>query len=219
MPVNHKFELIFVHIPKTGGSTIERLVKSQSQQGWDLWGDIHSDQRIFERFPNSKKICRLYPDRIDQLCRQDLYHHLILADIQKLMPADQFHRYRKFTVIRNPWDRLVSCYEYSKQTGGRLGTADKSFTDWFYERPATVQMLPYLELENEDFNNSLTLLRFERFNDDLEAFFANVGLKWDSRVHEKKTQRWDYHEYYNDQMAAMLYDECRADIEAFGYDY
>ena len=219
MPVHHRSNLIFVHIPKTGGSTIERIVKSQSQQAWDLWGEIHSDERILERFPQSQKICRRYPDRIDHQDRQGLYHHLILADIQKLIPVDQFERYRKFSVIRNPWDRLVSCYEYSKQTGGRLGTANKSFIDWFYDRPVTVQMLPYLQLENGDFANNVTLLRFEHFNEELEAYFAKVGLNWNCRVHEKKTNRRHYHEYYDEQMAAELYDECRVDIEAFGYEY
>jgi hypothetical protein len=218
MPVNHQLNLIFVHIPKAAGSTVEHFIKEQTGEPWDLWGKYHNDARHFERYPQSGPVKRINPDRFGGKPLQPLYHHLVLEDMVSILGTEQADRYHKLAIFRNPWDRLVSHYEYLRQTGERGGTEGRTFIEWFEARLVTPQILPYLRVEG-GVPRDLTLLNFDRFSDEFGDFMQQLGLNWDGGVHEKRSERSDYRQYYTDLMAEKLAEECRSDIEHFGFRF
>lgn len=88
----HDQTVLFLHIPKTGGSSIERHLESVGELG--LIGGCHRQQGL----PCSPQ-------------------HLHAAAIKKLFPERTFDW--AFMVVRHPVERTISQYKYQiRKTGG-----------------------------------------------------------------------------------------------------
>jgi hypothetical protein len=210
--------ILFVHIPKAAGSTVERFLGKARGRRWSLVGRIPRQNPTKGQIPEQGQITRFNPDRVRNKPRQSLRQHLVLEDIVRLLGQETVERCERFCVVRNPWDRLVSFYEYGRQTGGRMQTAGLSFREWFVTRLITPRLLPYIKVDGVG-DPGMRCLRFERFDAEFGEYVEGLGLHWRGQVHEKKTRRGDYRTYYTDKMADALYEECREDIEHFGYRF
>jgi len=90
MPIIYDKKLIFIHIPKTGGSAITEAMGVNRQDSNSL-------------SQNNFKDCIFFEDR------WWLPLHLPSKAIKELYP-EAYSTYHKFTVIRNPYYRLLSAY-------------------------------------------------------------------------------------------------------------
>src|SRR5438045_277709 len=91
--------LLFIHIPKTGGTSVEAMLKAG--------GGV-------EAMRHNAQITGL-------LCTPQHFHAEILS---RLVP-EGFSDFT-FTIVRNPFDRLVSEFKMRVQGAGR----DVTFDDW-----------------------------------------------------------------------------------------
>ena len=89
----HPYRCIFFHIGKAAGTSIERTFDPR-----------HRDFRV----PNRETFFGY--DKQEKLYLQ----HATPAFMQQHVHADIFDRYFKFSVVRNPFSRLVSVYNYSR---------------------------------------------------------------------------------------------------------
>lgn len=92
MPVNHIKKFIFVHIPKTAGTTTYRILGIEPTQ-YNLVGGGACN----EFFLKSSVILQ----------------HLTAPAIQQIMP-DVWEHYYKFAFMRNPYHKLVSAFHYNR---------------------------------------------------------------------------------------------------------
>ncbi len=138
------------------------------------------------------------------------------------------HRHRtdfKFCFMRNPWDRLVSCYK--DKVLGQLLFPDCWGRDFDYFLCYVAQQDlrrcdPHIRLQVslfplEDMDH---IARFENFAGEFD-FIINEQLGLNSRILHinKSKQEGAYTSYYNDrqrQLVAKLYKE---DIDLMGYSY
>jgi len=92
---NKKF--IFVHAPKTGGSSIEKCLNK------------FLEEKIIIEGKNTKVRGKLTNPL------ENSYNSLKHATCTELIKqyGDRFDKFYKFSVIRNPWDRLLSLYYWS----------------------------------------------------------------------------------------------------------
>ena len=84
--ISHKHKFIFVHISKTGGSSIERALNPDIK--------LDSSPRTKNTGNTVLKEKHWYVDRYQQEYKK------------------QFDEYFKFTIVRNPWDREVSRWKW-----------------------------------------------------------------------------------------------------------
>ena len=89
MPYYKKLNLLFIHIPKTGGTMIENCIKKKTPQTlFSLWTNSLLD------FPYNKKSL------------QHQFYRTIYKFRDKL--DLNFDNIKIFSVVRNPYDRIIS---------------------------------------------------------------------------------------------------------------
>ena len=95
MPVDRQAKLIFVHIPKTAGTSIEVALNIfgdwRNENLLNLFGQITSPRLLRKNFSSN------------------FLQHLQLHEIRRLLGAE-FDDYEIFTVVRDPWTRFLSSF-------------------------------------------------------------------------------------------------------------
>ena len=217
MPISHQFKLIFIHVPKTGGSSVVRAITEGSNAKragdcMDYWGKIKKGKF------NMKGLHKVFEVEWPYARRVSLFHHLPAYQLMKLIDNDIWDNYYKFAVIRNPFDRYVSFYEYYRGTGGRLRTGEKSFEEWFWTEDFFPAQWPYV------YNPAGGLLvdkiiRFEDISSEFKKVCEDLKIPFNVMPHEKKSERKSYQEYFTRDMRICAEKLVRRDLELFGYKF
>lgn len=95
MPIHYNKKICFIHIPKTGGTSISK----------GLFGQVGGD----------KSILLVSLINIDGTFRRA--SHCTLEEIYKLKPEVKSEEFKKISMIRNPYDRFISEYFHLKRYG------------------------------------------------------------------------------------------------------
>ena len=187
------------------------------------WRNIYLDRFVFIH------INRTGGSSIGKALLLPFEHKTALEKINELGRRRWENKYT-FTVIRNPWDRVVSHYHYRVQTNQtELGTNTLDFREWvqltygskdsfYYDNPK--MFMPQLEWISDHQGNILVdhICRFERLNDDFSSVCAKLR-KSVTLPHVKASKRGNYRDYYDDDTFDIVAKWFRKDIENFGYQF
>ena len=235
MAICHEKKIIFVHIPKCAGSSIEYFFKKNN-----LRLDFVEEKIDFKsNETNFSEVVKLHKGKTQ---------HLSASDIDKLLGNIKFKEYYKFSIVRNPYDRLVSYYFYiKKQKKPQLDKihvdlvhSSSSFNEFIMKAIDIPAMYPifnqYVYL-SENYNNINKMIdyigKFETLNRDFKTIlrksnFATSKLdKIKSSLGYSKYQlprintsnRGKYQNYYNSELRQIVTQICRKDCELFGYEF
>lgn len=94
--ISHHHKCVFVHIPKCGGQSVETAFLH------DIGLDWRRRAPLLLRFNDNPD---LGPPRLAHLLARDYV-------AMGYLPRDMFDSYFKFAVVRNPYRRIVSTYQY-----------------------------------------------------------------------------------------------------------
>ncbi len=183
----HLRPYVFIHINKTGGSSIEKAL------GIGL----------------------------DHSTAQEKYAQL---------GAAAWDRKFTFTVVRNPWDKVVSHYHYrvkTNQTG--LGDDPVPFADWlrlcyderdprYYDQER--MFMPQRQwLVNERDEMLVEFVgRFESLQQDFDSICKRLGVSA-QLGHAKPSSRGSYRDYYDADSRALIERVFAEDLESFDYSF
>lgn len=140
--------------------------------------------------------------------------------------SQKYRKYFKFAFVRNPWDRVVSCY-FNKIVTKRHPPFSlcygKSFEEFVYFINSTdlaeadihirlqTKLIP---LEHLDF-----IGRFERFSEDLNYILGKIGINHSTIPKKNSSSHEHYSKYYNSITRKIIAEKYKADIKAFGYQF
>jgi hypothetical protein len=157
--------------------------------------------------------------------------HLTARDIIARIGKEKWNTAFKFTVVRNPWDKVVSHYEYRrKKNKTEIASRNISFTDWvkmtygeekntfYYNNPRSFQ--PQVEwLKDNDGKISIDFIgKFESINADFNQIKNAIGL--DAELpHLNASNRASYRSYYDDDTRDIVARWFQEDIKVFGYSF
>lgn len=137
--------------------------------------------------------------------------------------------YFKFSFVRNPWDRLVSCYVEKVLGQGRWEDVVGE-TPSFERFVRTVADIPdassdihwrsqYLNLVDRDDNLVVDFLgRVETIDDGVREVALRTGLEF-NLGHYRKSKRQPYTAFYSDDTRELVAKRYAVDIAMFGYSF
>lgn len=144
-------------------------------------------------------------------------------------PGDDVNGFFKFAFVRNPWDRLLSCWcdkrYVNKHTSKEAKGEQTPFKDYVKSyrgenmylhtnRHAQMQCAAFLNVEM-DFVG-----RLENAHEDFSAICDRLDVDPPEEIlHKNITDHKHYTEYYDDETRKIVEDMYRDDIEMFNYKY
>jgi Sulfotransferase family len=136
-------------------------------------------------------------------------------------PAPEYAGLFKFGFVRNPWERLVSWYQYVQKTPShedcKPGEAFADFAVRFLEKTRRAQ---WWMIENNSGEIGLDFIgRFENLNNDIAQICKQIGIESKALPHRNKMAEKDYRTYYDDALASAVQNAWAREISAFGYRF
>ena len=141
----------------------------------------------------------------------DLNNHIFSSEIENPAPIT-------FTVVRNPWDRVVSMYMFIKQYTSQLQKCE--FSDFVLCEVKTIGFGRLLSTPQVRWiEPGVThILRFENLEEDFKII-QDIFQCYKPLCKENKTEHDHYRTYYNDETRQAVAEIFKEDIEAFGYEF
>ncbi len=206
---------IFVHIPKTGGTSLATALEARAMKDDILIGDTPKARQRKARLQGVKTAGRLWK-------------HSTLADIAGLVPDEAIAAYFTVALVRNPWDRVVSYYHWLRGQSfahPAVGLAKSFGFSGFLNHPQTVasfRLWPYAAYlrDNQGQERASLFARLEHLDQDLVPFEAHLGFRLCPLPLINASDRArDWRGFYSDADAAMVADFSAADIARFSYRF
>ena len=205
---------IFVHIPKTGGTSMALALEARAMADDILIGDTPKAQRRRRRLKGAQTAGRLWK-------------HSTLRDAEGLIDRDQMRDYFVFTLVRNPWDRAVSYYHWLQdQTfdhpAVRVAQAH-DFSDFlrFPEIQQSFRQGTYGSYVTAPDGHECAnaFVRLEHLSADLRPVEAHLGFAPVLPRANTSQRTTDYRPYYKPEDADLLGRLCAEDAARFGYTF
>ncbi len=157
--------------------------------------------------------------------------HLTAKEIIKTIGQEKWDNAYKFTVVRNPWDKVVSQYKHNiKMNSNNMAKKHIEFKDWvsstygekkdpkYYGRPQ--MFLPQVEWL-KDFDGKIDIekiIRFENLNEGINDVFKTLNIEH-QLPHVNKTHKSNYKDFYDTETKNIISEWFHEDIAVFGYSF
>lgn len=220
MRISHSHKYIFLANPRSGSTTVRKIL--------DDYSDIKSVHKseITDEFP--------------------FYNHISALELKSIFDKRGWHwdRYKRFCVIRNPYDRVVSLFHHN--LGMIRNPISEGIENLIKNAQLSAKPDPAIKYYFKQYvmgidpNNVLTtslehflcdadghflvedILMFETLGDDLPSYLNELGISITSRdipnLNSSEYRR-EYKEYYDDQSKKRITELYRYEIERFGYSF
>jgi hypothetical protein len=223
-----EFNCLYVHIPKTGGQSVEQFFMNRLGLDWDADREVLLLQANEDPSRGTEKLAHLsaseYVDGA-YLSRED------------------FSGFFKFSFVRNPWSRILSEYRYRNYFHHR------SFRDFVLNKLPEPgwddqyrHVMPQYDMLHDRDGNLLVdfVGRFESLQQDFDRVAKILGLDDPALPHRNKSDKksrdlrrkirnilyvngenrlHSMADFYDDETREAVAHYYRKDIETFGYEF
>jgi len=216
MLLSVKYNFLFVHIAKTGGTSVRAALAPLR------WRDpLYIPQFIASRLSHAT----------GHRIASKLPRHAKIIAAKEMLPQELFDKLFKFAFVRNPWDLQVSSWHHLKRERPHLvAHLDDfgSFIRWKLdpERPYQYHVDTSIERQTDylkDLDGTVLvdfIGKYENLQSDYEEACRRIGIKAPPLPHKRQAKdRKGYLEYYDDATAELISEYFQDDIETFGYSF
>jgi hypothetical protein len=229
MIVSHRYKFIFIKTHKTAGSSIEMALAPECGPD-DIVTPMESnaDSGLPRNFHQPSALGRMYAkssffrkciDRHSDLIAPWYYEHMPASRVKELIGADVWDSYHKFCVERNPWDKVVSYYNW--KTMGQ-GKSLPDFKTWVMEKTHRLPLDGRLYFDGDKCMVD-EVIEFGDFKAGFGKLCERLGIPYDGNMPREKTNitmaKVDYREYHDAETRAKVGEEFRREIAHMGYSF
>ena len=208
--INHDLKAIFIPIPKTGEFYM---------------------QKILEQFYNFKTI--QFADNLFSHLKENgslkYFKRYIHHDELNVMTEEKWNNYYKFTIIRNPYDRIVTAWKFLKSEKKMDDITFEDFlneyskcNDYVFTCAFTSQYKHLLDENNEIKINYIC--KTENINEDLVNVLTKLGCEikhqtaiMGGSVFNGKNENENYCNFYNQQTIELVNNYFKDDFDNFNF--
>ena len=225
MIISHTHRYIFIKSEKTAGTSVEAALSQHCSDNdmvtplGDYW--FNRDER--GEWVHSA------------MNAEGFFQHDPAAEVRRKVPAEVWRDYFKFSIARNPWDRVVSDFSWQARNRPELQPARR----WYHKLGVPFDEFGQTRRLFRDFvagdwktNDRFYLLddelcvdfvvRYERLTDDLAEVCRRVGLPPVALPRLKAGLRKEgrsYRDYYDEDAKAIVAERHHNDVRLFGYAF
>lgn len=210
MLISYDKQFLFIHIPKTAGTSITNSLNQYACHPETLW-----ENRLLAGVG-------IHVNHVGPWRRRRFRGHCSAADVQRQLPAPVFRQLFKFCFVRNPWDLLVSLYNFiptrpNHRYRDRVAALSfPEFVDEWTARPETRQAPRICDRQGGRLVDFVGY--FETLSQDFQTVCDRIGVAAPLPRHNRSSHA-DYRQFYTDDLAELVARRLAADIEFFGYEF
>lgn len=190
--ISNKHKALFLHLPKNGGGSISHILEKQPH---------------FKPIPAKGKIQNgVFRNVINQL------------QLRKYNVNEILNEYFIFSVVRNPYDRLVSGWKYLKKNKSfseivhNLNKERNTNNDWVWHAvlPQSTHLLNFQYINK--------LCRFESYEEEIRNVLKRFDIVVDGKIpHIHKTNNYNFKQHYNSELYDIVYKFFKKDFKQLNY--
>ncbi len=229
MIISHKYQFIFIKTAKTAGTSIETYLSPHCGAD-DVVTPIyppepgHEPKNFRGLFnPIGDLLAGIRPYEIATMLRARWRYsaHMAAFQVRHRLPRDIWDSYTKWCVERNPWDKVVSDFNFrnSLQRHNWNVTFEQYIQGcnfphnaWRYTEPRQPRQVIVDRV-----------LRFESLNEELGKLFGELGVPFEGELSARaKSQHRDRRkstaEYFDAASSRVVAEAFADEIALFGYE-
>ncbi|MBY5956614.1 sulfotransferase family protein [Membranicola marinus] len=215
--IDHKHKVIFIHIPKCAGSSVEKAFEVRPQKGeWEK-----ANYTTLMGWCDKNKI------------------HLQHATPQQLIDygyisKQQWNDYYKFIIVRNPYDRAFSDYKYISfmhnlygsfndfiQGTGPYQKVMNSKKNIIYRGDHLYPQSTFFFLDNKHIAYN-QVIKFENIREGLQNVINDLNLPskfFDTRINKSLKIFDHYSLFYNRERKKLINNYYENDLQLLNYEF
>ena len=225
MIISHSHKYIFIKSEKTAGTSVEAALSKHC-------GAIDTVTPLGDYWFNRDEKGEWIHSSMNA---EGFFQHDPAAEITRKVSPEIWNGYFKFSIARNPWDRVVSLFSWEARNKPELKPQKNFFHKLgvpFDEFGATTER--FREFVNGDWKTNDRfymiddelcvdfMIRYERLADDLAEVCRRVGLPTIVLPRLKAGLReagHHYSEYYDEISRGVVAGRHANDLRLFGYEF
>lgn len=223
MPISYPFKTIFIHIPKSAGTSIEKYLGMGSIDQLFSYKAIKNTALAYDRTKFSIQELTEFENVSPQ--------HLTMQQLQKIIKKDIIQNFYKFAIVRNPYNRLLSEYSYITEIATNkllpyVSLPFPNFVEKVLSLPRLKQieifdghLLPQVEFVTDNEKNILVdrIFRFE----ELEECFSvlqNIPKASSFIPHSRQTSSSQNQDLLTTEIKEIIHNFYKEDFLFFNYE-
>jgi hypothetical protein len=217
MLLSHRYQFLYVHIAKTGGTSVRAAL---NKLRW-------RDPLYYLTFP-AHKISAMTGHKLG--LKFPRHSHIIAA--KEMLPAEYFDSLFKLAVVRNPWDLQVSSFHHIHRERPEVMNGITDFNEFMRykldpDRPYQYHIDTSLSLQSDyliDLHGNICvdfIAKYEQLQEDFNYICEQLKLPKIVLPHQRHAASRDpnYRTYYDDDVIEAVARHFAADADSLAYQF
>jgi len=209
MPYYKDINLLFIHIPKTGGTSLEQYLQKKTRQ--TVYSVFNSSNVLFEKF-------KLKTPSLQHLTYKEILEY------KDMLNVDFDEKLKIITIVRNPYDRIISDLFFNdlineNSTAPQVYEVIQKYIyqDYYDHDNHNKPQYEFLIDDNNSIIPNIAIFKTETLTPDLIKYgYDDFNLNFHSN--KKNIKKDKYANYLNNDSIKLINDFYKKDFELFNYD-